>query len=368
MSAPPNHNPEASLLQGGSAPITPMAGGGGSEGPPGYNPDASALPVLGGSSQTHIQPLKGGATTLADAAARIAASQTPLSSGFQTVANLQKGATTLTGTVKSFQTDPLGALTDMALTSLTASGPTIVAPAPPPTVTISEQQKKDAMQKAALDAAMKVIAQKETTNRTLQKWNLTPSDVTLQTKIDASHKAFDELEKEIKRVPNNESLMTAFKRARDAKRQSDIKTVESIGTLRVIDQTPSSDESFVSGSFTMAPLKELFRKVNYEPVTLESRIFHIRKPDEAGYVQGDWVDGKYTKDESSFLNAMNLTKPMMTELFGDSWTQSVAIFLRGITTTSCYTDVNLITKSDCQTVRYFLEKIYYWFLQHPLAS
>ena len=82
----------------------------------------------------------------------------------------------------------------------------------------------------------------------------------------------------------------------------------------------------------------------------------------------NWVNGKFTKDESSFLNALNLTQPMLTELFGSTWLQSVAIFLRGITTTSCYTDVNLITKGDCQTVRFFLEKIYYWFLRHPLKT
>ena len=61
MASPPvaNYNPEISLLQGGTAPIIPVQGGGGMGGaPPGYNPDQSLLQA---DSQAHIVAVKGGA-------------------------------------------------------------------------------------------------------------------------------------------------------------------------------------------------------------------------------------------------------------------------------------------------------------------
>ena len=126
-------------------------------------------------------------------------------------------------------------------------------------------------------------------------------------------------------------------------------------------------EMEVAGMFHEANVAELFRKVNYEPVNIESYLFHVRIPDESGYVQKDWEEGRYTKDEASFLNLLQITPKMLLELFGVSWKTSLANFIRGISTTSCYKDMNLITKGECQNVRYFLEKIHYWFKRHPSA-
>lgn len=55
MSAPPGHNPEASMLQGGTASITPMQGGGGP--PPGYSGESL---IQGGTAA--ITPMQGGAS------------------------------------------------------------------------------------------------------------------------------------------------------------------------------------------------------------------------------------------------------------------------------------------------------------------
>ncbi len=67
MSAPPpGYNPEDTVIQGGTAPITPMAGGGAA--PPGYNPDETV--IQGGT--TPITPMAGGADAAAAAAAAAA--------------------------------------------------------------------------------------------------------------------------------------------------------------------------------------------------------------------------------------------------------------------------------------------------------
>ena len=59
---PTGYNPEASLLQGGTAPIVPVQGGGGMEAgaslPPGYNPDVS---LLNTGQNTPIIAIRGGA-------------------------------------------------------------------------------------------------------------------------------------------------------------------------------------------------------------------------------------------------------------------------------------------------------------------
>lgn len=68
MSAPPSgYNPEETVIQGGNAPITPMAGGG-SIAPPGYNAEETV--IQGGNAP--ITPMAGGADAAADAAEGVA--------------------------------------------------------------------------------------------------------------------------------------------------------------------------------------------------------------------------------------------------------------------------------------------------------
>jgi hypothetical protein len=181
-----------------------------------------------------------------------------------------------------------------------------------------------------------------------------------------SNNDFQKLENEIKKTKNR-NLLEVFKQARNSKIISENRLKEEIGTLKAIEARQSSDPSFVAGLFHEANVGDLFRKVNYEPVNIESYLFHIRIPDESGYVQKDWEEGRYTKDEASFLNLLQITPKMLLELFGGNWRTSLANFIRGISTTSCYKDMNLITKGECQNVRYFLEKIHYWFKRHPSA-
>jgi len=358
MSAPPNYNPGDSLLEGGNAaPITPMAGGGGP--PPGHDPEAS---LLRGGTEVEVKPLEG-----------FTGGGPPISQS--AIESALKGAQLLQGAAKTYQKDPIAAasqlLSSFSQSTLPGQGQptgTSLVPqaspvqAPPPTEILRQATPSEQI---AVDAALKTVISQSVEDRMRQSVIPTKYDTELETRMKESNLAMEALQKVINETPNNNGLLAAFKKAKQTRSRAYASMQETIGTLRSIEQSPMTDENFVAGSFTRSPKQELYRKVNYEPVTLDAYRFSIRIPDEGGNVQQNWVEGKFTKDEASFLNALHLRPVMLTELFGANWIRTVTIFLRGITTTSCYNDVNLITKSDCQVVRYFLEKIYYWFLTHP---
>jgi hypothetical protein len=93
--------------------------------------------------------------------------------------------------------------------------------------------------------------------------------------------------------------------------------------------------------------------------TINGRLVVLRLPTAENIKE--WKEGKFIKSEYDFLEMLHLTPTTMPDVFSDAagtWQEEIARFLENFISYSCYSDVSLLTKTECMTTRNFLNKVY----------
>jgi hypothetical protein len=110
--------------------------------------------------------------------------------------------------------------------------------------------------------------------------------------------------------------------------------------------------------------------VMYTRVPLDGRIYSFRIPGpSAPGVLEDWRALRFTGDEADFLNQLQLTPSLLEEIFkGDTSgvgpTAKLASFMQTMAHGRCFTDERLLTASECQEARDFVNRVYNYYLMH----
>jgi hypothetical protein len=97
---------------------------------------------------------------------------------------------------------------------------------------------------------------------------------------------------------------------------------------------------------------------------IKGNMYSIRNYNED--VNDDWKKRIFTKDEADFLNRTRLLPGVLDDVFGASWPNYLALFLRTLSESKCMTDTALLTKSECYYNRNFLERVHAYFVENTL--
>jgi hypothetical protein len=102
-----------------------------------------------------------------------------------------------------------------------------------------------------------------------------------------------------------------------------------------------------------------------ETILLNAREFVLRKAkakrpgsEEKDEVMADWKSLVFTEEEADFLNTLGLSPKLLFSSFyclNKDWQEELVDFLYYLTVLTCYPARFVITKSECQRVREFLE-------------
>jgi hypothetical protein len=105
----------------------------------------------------------------------------------------------------------------------------------------------------------------------------------------------------------------------------------------------------------------------YTRVPLDGRVYSFRVPGAPG-VMSDWRGGRFTTDEAEFLNQLQLRPKLLVEIFqedgGLDVSERLARFLQNMANGRCFTDERLLTASECQDSRDFVNRVYNYYLMH----
>lgn len=120
--------------------------------------------------------------------------------------------------------------------------------------------------------------------------------------------------------------------------------------------------------FQATPEEELaLDSVTYVRVPLDGHIFSFRNPGSPSVVN-DWEGMRFTEDEAHFLNQLQLRPSLLPLIFKPSTPSEpmppkrLAAFLRNMANGRCFTDERLLTHSECQESRDFVNQVYNYYL------
>jgi hypothetical protein len=99
-------------------------------------------------------------------------------------------------------------------------------------------------------------------------------------------------------------------------------------------------------------------------VTLNGKLFSIRKPGEGESVMKDWDNLKFTEDEAAMLNELNLRPHFLPKIFGEDWTEELADFLENVVNSNCFRDQDLLTSSECSQASEFVNAVAEYLFSH----
>lgn len=108
--------------------------------------------------------------------------------------------------------------------------------------------------------------------------------------------------------------------------------------------------------------------MTYTRVPLDGRVFSFRAPGAPG-VMDDWKAMRFTSDEAEFLNQLQFRPSLLLEIYkgedmGPSPPERLASFLQNMAIGRCFTDERLLTASECQDSRDFVNRVYNYYLMH----
>jgi hypothetical protein len=121
--------------------------------------------------------------------------------------------------------------------------------------------------------------------------------------------------------------------------------------------------------FTAAEEHELaLDDMTYTRVPLDGRVFSFRAPGAAG-VLDDWKAMHFTSDEAAFLNELQLRPSLLLKIYegeevGPTPPERLAAFLQNMAIGRCFTDERMLTASECQDSRDFVNRVYNYYLMH----
>ena len=92
----------------------------------------------------------------------------------------------------------------------------------------------------------------------------------------------------------------------------------------------------------------------------------FRMPTEVNKVRENWEKGIYSNSEVAFLNYLNLTPILLSQIFmsmGDenTWKRETAKFLENLVASKCFEDTSILTAARCEDTRSFLNTIVQYF-------
>ncbi len=113
------------------------------------------------------------------------------------------------------------------------------------------------------------------------------------------------------------------------------------------------------GKFASKEKHPRFEKASTKIINVGGIPRKIRIPTNP--VMQNWSDEIYSKDEAELLNSLQLTPSLLAFVFENEWKKEVTGFLKKLVISNCFTDVRIITKSECDSVRNFINKIMAYF-------
>jgi len=110
------------------------------------------------------------------------------------------------------------------------------------------------------------------------------------------------------------------------------------------------------------------REVKQRTIELNGNYYDIRISDPYhNNVFDNWLRKMYTQDEANLLNEMNLRPYILTQIFSD-WPNEVAMFLRNLGLSNCFTDESIMTRRECQASRVFIRKVMEHYAIHGITN
>lgn len=127
------------------------------------------------------------------------------------------------------------------------------------------------------------------------------------------------------------------------------------------------------GRFKESNLLTAIKGVQTRELEFGSKLFRIRFPLDTSGVQMDWEGGHYTESEADLLNSLMLRPRMMNDIFppnasGPTWKHEVAKFFNELVVKECLTESELLTRSECNRARQFLQQIFDYLAQQNLMN
>ena len=111
------------------------------------------------------------------------------------------------------------------------------------------------------------------------------------------------------------------------------------------------------------------RQVDQLMVNLQGNYYDIRRDDAyRNNVFENWMQRMYTRDEARLLNELNLRPYLLTKIFGDTWVEEVAKFLKNIGLSKCFSDETIMTRRECQDSRSFIKKVMEYYAVNDITD
>ena len=98
------------------------------------------------------------------------------------------------------------------------------------------------------------------------------------------------------------------------------------------------------------------------PVELGTEEFLLRSP--LPQVREDWKNAIFTREESNFLNTLNINPERLSLIFGESWKEKLQVNLAIIARSKCFKDSSLLLHVECQETQGFIAKIFNNFVEN----
>ena len=117
------------------------------------------------------------------------------------------------------------------------------------------------------------------------------------------------------------------------------------------------------GAFASKENHPRFEKGATKKVVIDAVERRIRNGTNPKVFQ-NWTEGIFSKDEADLLNSLQLTPALLAFVFDTNWQNETAQFLKKVVISDCFTDVRVITRAECDSVRNFLNKILDYFYAH----
>jgi len=116
------------------------------------------------------------------------------------------------------------------------------------------------------------------------------------------------------------------------------------------------------GNFAGKEKDKRFVKAPTKSIVVDALIRKIRI--FSPQVYDNWIQAVYSKEEADFLNYLQLTPTLLHFIFDANWKMETANFLKKIVLSDCFSDVRILTQSECDTTRRFLDKVLDYFYAH----
>jgi len=123
-----------------------------------------------------------------------------------------------------------------------------------------------------------------------------------------------------------------------------------------------------NGPFRSSEGESSFHKnAQISPILFNGIEYSLRNPENPATVK-NWEEGIFSKDESDFLNTLNLSPILLSQIYGDAWSSKLVGFLKNVVISHCSDSVSIISNSACEVTRDFVKNILKFFYTHDVSG